>query len=89
MKIDDVYCIIKISKSKIIELYIIEYLLHNHNCHDSYPLCFMSDNSSLIIQLLNLYDDIALLSIQHALYLGQEVYKADIALITNQIYIQD
>lgn len=89
MYIDNVYCLIKIIQKKFIELYIIKSKVIVNNHAYNYPLCFIGINCNLILKLLSLHDNLSLLSFNHALYIGKELYKAEISLIINQIYIQD
>ena len=42
-----------------------------------------------MIKLLSLHNFLYMSSIEHALYLGKELSKAEMALIFSQIYIQE
>ncbi len=90
---DSFYCLVRIMFQKKIVLY---YIVKKDNLasykKDSmylYPTCFTANSANSMIKLLSLHNFFAMSSIKHALYLGKELYKAEIALIFNQIYIQE
>lgn len=89
MNIDNLYFLIKIIKSEKIELYCINSGINLNTDRYNYPLCFTAFKSNVIIELLCLYDKLNFLPTSHGLYLGQELHKAEISCIINQIYIQN
>lgn len=83
INMDSYYCLIKLKSSSAIVMY----LFHNHNLL-KYPLCIISDSSNVMHQLINSHDIFMQLSVSHILYLGQELYKAEVSLQFKQHYIQ-
>nr|YP_009391820.1 hypothetical protein [Acrosorium ciliolatum]ARW59964.1 hypothetical protein [Acrosorium ciliolatum] len=88
MNIDNLYCLIKVLEGQKIELYCINNEVNINISKYNYPLCFTAFKSNFIIELFCLYDNLNFLSTYHALYLGQELYKAEVSYAINQIYIQ-
>lgn len=86
---DNLYFLIRVSSNQLIELYCIKYSLNNLNYNYIYPICFTASTSKNILYLLNFHKLVNYISIYHALYLGRELYKAEIALFTKQKYIQE
>lgn len=72
----------------IIKKYIILCLFHNNN-KSTYPIYLISNSSKKIFQLISIHNSFLNLSMSHYLYLGKELYKAEVALILGQDYIQD
>ena len=81
---DNSYCLIYI----IIRKYIVLCLLQN-NSRNIYPVYFISNSSKKIFQLISIYNGFLGLSLNHYLYLGKELYKAELALVLGQYYTQD
>jgi len=87
---DNYYCLIKIVQNKQrIEVYFV-----NSDCSlkkflYNYPMCFTANSLNNIILLLDSHDFINTLSLQHTLYIGKELYKAELALFSSQLYIQE
>ena len=85
---DYLYSLIKIkNKTGKIEVYFIN--MNNNQKSNIYPLCFTAYNVNSIFLLLSLHDILLSLSVLHTLYLGKELFKAEISLIIGQQYIQD
>ena len=83
---DSYYCVIKCisqSKSSLI-LY-----LFSSKYTNKYPVSLTSYSSKAIYQLMDLHDAFLFLSLRHILYLGQELYKAEICVKLGHQYIQD
>nr|YP_010198953.1 hypothetical protein LK147_pgp138 [Hydropuntia urvillei]UAD88402.1 hypothetical protein [Hydropuntia urvillei] len=51
-------------------------------------MCFTANDYILICQLINQHDCIKLFSVQHIQYIFKELYKANLCLLLNQIYVQ-
>nr|YP_009510402.1 hypothetical protein [Gracilaria caudata]AXI96075.1 hypothetical protein [Gracilaria caudata] len=73
---------------KVIHHYKIVCLLKTKSCVYEYPVCFTADNYNSVNQLINQHDYINLFSIVHIQYISKELYKANLCLMLNQIYIQ-
>lgn len=95
---DSIYCLIKIKYNQYIELriYSPNDLSANKKTSStrliykySYPLCFTASNSKILFILLSYYNRLNVLSYSHLLYLGKEIYKAEVALQLGQVYIQE
>nr|YP_009397815.1 hypothetical protein [Sonderella linearis]ARW67001.1 hypothetical protein [Sonderella linearis] len=86
---DQNYNIICIGQNKFIELYYFNF----NTCYDTeiilYPVCFSAANTYLLFNLISLYNKFNIISTNHKLYLGKELFKAEVAIKINQIYIQD
>ena len=80
MKIDDSYCLIKCVPRYKIWLALFQ---------DKYPICLISNSATIMHELIDAHDTFRTLSISHILYLGQEIYKAEISLTLGQNYVQD
>nr|YP_010196736.1 hypothetical protein LKZ11_pgp143 [Gracilaria cliftonii]UAD84540.1 hypothetical protein [Gracilaria cliftonii] len=81
---DSHYCLIKVtSHNKIICL-----LIKKNPCICEYPICFTASNYNLVNKLINQHHYSNLLSISHIQYISKELYKANLCLLLNQIYIQ-
>lgn len=81
------YFLIRVVKNFSIELYY--YSSKKNNYIYNYPICFCANDIHLIIDLLNLHDFINMISSTHLIYLGKELYKAELSIFFNQIYIQE
>lgn len=84
INMDTYYCLIKLRSSSSIILY----LFHSQYTF-KYPLCLVSSSSSIMYKLMSLHDSFMSLSFGHVLYLGQELYKAEMSLKLSQDYIQN
>nr|YP_010726434.1 hypothetical protein P4D33_pgp137 [Hypnea spinella]WDY84909.1 hypothetical protein [Hypnea spinella] len=82
---DHSYCLIRITKNFNISLY----LFFAKNKMPNYPICITSRKSNIIYYLMSLHHYFSFFSCEHYLYLGKELYKAELALIFNQEYIQN
>lgn len=90
---DSFYCLVRIPLNEKISLYCI----YNNDTLNlrvktyslSYPICFTAESSEKIILLLSRHSIFTLFSINHALYLGKELYKAELSLLLKQYYLQD
>ena len=84
--IDHNYCIISLEKNSIqLSLFIIK----NHNTKCVFQINFCAISSHEIFYLINQHKNISQhISFSHALYMGKEIYKAELSKIFQQIYIQ-
>nr|YP_009393686.1 hypothetical protein [Caloglossa beccarii]ARW62248.1 hypothetical protein [Caloglossa beccarii] len=82
---DDFYCLIKLVKKKI-EFYFIKNK-SNAGIYN-YPICFTGFTVNLLTVLIQSHELINFLSIDHWLYLGQELFKIEVAIFSGQEYIQ-
>ena len=82
---DNCYCLIRLILSKDIVLYFFQ----DHNQNINYPVCFTAYNANILHKLIDVYKNTRYLSIQHYLYLGQEICKAEQCLFLGQKYIQN
>nr|YP_010196941.1 hypothetical protein LK099_pgp141 [Crassiphycus corneus]UAD84745.1 hypothetical protein [Crassiphycus corneus] len=73
---------------KVIRHYKIVCLLKKNSGVHEYPICFTAYNYESVNQLINQHDYINLLCILHIQYISKELYKANLCLLLNQIYIQ-
>ena len=80
MQIDDSYCLIKCTPTHKIILCLF---------YKQYPVCLICNSAKAMYTLLNLHDAFQNLSMNHMLYLGQEIYKAELSLILGQKYTQN
>nr|YP_009497928.1 orf83 [Gracilaria changii]ART65192.1 orf83 [Gracilaria changii] len=78
------YCLIQITDDYKINCLLIK---KNMSIYQ-YPICFTGYNYDLINQLIKQHDCGNSLSISHIKYIFKEVYKANLCLLLNQIYIQ-
>nr|YP_009295358.1 hypothetical protein BI108_pgp037 [Dasya binghamiae]AOH77370.1 hypothetical protein [Dasya binghamiae] len=88
---DKFYCLIRVIKKKRIELYCFRRLnnIDDNSFIYTYPICFTANSFKTITYLFNLHNIINMLSINHILYLGKELFKAELSLFSHQIYIQE
>ena len=84
VKMDNYYCLIKFILPSSYILY-----LFDNRFIDKYPLCLASYSSNMICDLIDLHDVFIILSVKHTLYLGKELYKAEICSKLGQKYIQN
>lgn len=80
MQIDDIYCVIKYTPTNKMFLC----LFQKH-----YPICLIVHSARIMYVLIDIHDAFDKLSTSHLLYLGQEIYKAELSLALGQQYIQD
>lgn len=90
---DSFYCLVRIILNKTISLYCIS-LNCNINVSKKddiliYPTCFTSKSAYKTLYLVSLHNISSLFSIQHIGYVSIELYKAELTIILNQIYIQN
>ena len=81
---NDNYCLIRLTEDLNISLY----FFYVKNRFMIYPVCITSNKSEMIYSLMSLHNYFSYLSIGHVAYLGKELYKAELALIFDQEYIQ-
>nr|YP_009297004.1 hypothetical protein Ceram_071 [Ceramium japonicum]AOM66347.1 hypothetical protein Ceram_071 [Ceramium japonicum] len=90
---DSFYCLVSIILNKKISLYCFKNTHSNYIAQKMtkicYPICFSAKSSKNILKLFSLHSYNNLISINHAFYLGQELYKAELSLFFNQVYIQN
>nr|YP_009394514.1 hypothetical protein [Vertebrata thuyoides]ARW63076.1 hypothetical protein [Vertebrata thuyoides] len=85
---DNSYFIISIVNKKNIQIY---YYEHKYFIKTNYyPVCFFVPfyNFEKIILLIIKYNKIRYCSTEHKIYLGKEIFKAQISFNLNQRYIQ-
>ena len=90
---DSFYCLVRIILNKKLSLYcfncsVPEIIGHKISLVSS-PICFTAKCSKNIIKLLSLHSGFNLISINHISYLAIELYKAELSLVLEQIYIQN
>lgn len=79
---DDYYCLVKLTVSH----YLVVSIFNNN--YASYPICLFANSSHLLYQLIVAHDVHQNISIGHCLYLARELYKAELAMQLDQLYIQ-
>nr|YP_009394927.1 hypothetical protein [Polysiphonia stricta]ARW63489.1 hypothetical protein [Polysiphonia stricta] len=86
---NDKYILVRLSNQNSIQLYYIDNSYKNITY--SYPVCFSVnlENIDSIFTLLSLFSGINMFSTKHKLYLGQEIFKVQVANGFKQGYIQD
>lgn len=84
--IDNNYCVITVKNNLIV----CSYFRFSENNFDQYSqINFSSPSADLLFDLMNEHNYLSqFISLGHALYLGKEIYKAELALILLQVYIQ-
>nr|WCH58140.1 hypothetical protein [Cystoclonium purpureum f. stellatum] len=82
---DNSYCLIRLNVNINISLY----FFYVDNNVSQYPICITACQSDILYYLMSLHNSFRNLSINHYLYLGKELYKAELSLILKQKYIQD
>lgn len=85
---DTAYILIRVCSKKTIELHYFKCSVYYNDTINRYPICFTSDSIYLMFFLVSLHKEFSFLSTQHKLYLGKELYKAEISIQLNQQYIQ-
>lgn len=84
--IDSSYCVITVKNNLIICSY---FRFSENNSDQYYQINFSSNSADLLFDLINEHDYLSqLISLGHALYLGKEIYKAELTLILLQVYVQ-
>lgn len=87
---DNNYFVLRISGKNSLKIY-----FYNHNSLKyltlNYPICFnfLLNQDDQIINLLCICEPINKCSTLHKLYLGKEIFKAQLAIKLDQYYIQD
>lgn len=86
---DNSYFIIRIVNKRVIEIHYCEY--KDYLKKNSYPVCFYIylHDFDIIISLLMKYIKVTNCSTEHKVYLGKEIFKAQISCNLHQQYIQD
>nr|YP_009295713.1 conserved hypothetical plastid protein [Mastocarpus papillatus]AOL58197.1 conserved hypothetical plastid protein [Mastocarpus papillatus] len=82
---DNCYCLIRLVFRKHISLYCFQQKSQTFN----YPICFTAYNTDILFKLIFVYVVAKNISLSHCLYLGRELYKAELCLILGQEYIQN
>jgi len=90
---DSFYCLVRIILNKKLALYCFncispEVISYKFSVVSS-PICFTANSSKHIIKLLSLHSCFNLISVNHMSYLAIELYKAELSLILEQVYIQN
>nr|AOM64551.1 hypothetical protein Riqu_072 [Riquetophycus sp.] len=85
IEMDNYYCLIR-TKSLNINLYFFSCRFDSTN---QYPICLTSNSSNKIYELMKYHNKFLNLSLTHLLYLGRELYKAELAIQIGQLYIQN
>lgn len=87
---DNSYALIRICNKKTIQVYYFLYSLYYNPTICKYPICFTANNSYLMFMLLSVHKTFcSLTTTNHKLYLGKELYKAEISIQLNQEYVQE
>lgn len=83
---DSNYCIISLNRGIIkLSLFII---ISQYN-NQKYQINFSANSSYLLFHLISQHSSLyKYISLNHVLYIGKEVYKAELSNIFHQIYIQ-
>nr|YP_009774119.1 conserved hypothetical plastid protein [Caulacanthus okamurae]QIZ74736.1 conserved hypothetical plastid protein [Caulacanthus okamurae] len=84
-KMDYNYCLIYSNFNNNISLF----FFPTRNNFRIYPICITAKQAKNIYSLIILHSNFDNLSVSHCLYLGQELYKAELALFFKQSYVQD
>lgn len=85
---DNCYCLIRIVPNRTIVVYYFD--INKNISRKINPICFTNKSANYLYYLLCSHKYISQqISLNHALYLGQELYKAEIALIFGQVYVQN
>lgn len=83
---DDNYFLIYVKANRIVCLY---FILNGLN---ESPIChvnFSALSSDLLISLISRHKSLSqFISMSHALYLGKEIYKAELSRVCSQLYVQ-
>lgn len=90
---DSCYCLVRIILNKKLCLYYLSFKSSHKISYKvktiDYPICFTAQSAENIIKLLSLHAYFDLISINHAFYLGMELYKAELSFFLKQTYIQN
>ena len=90
---DSFYCLVRTILNKQLSLYCVSTNCSlNINQKDDlliYPICFTSKSAHKTLYLLSLHNISSFFSIQHISYVSIELYKAELTIMLNQIYIQN
>nr|YP_010986223.1 hypothetical protein UYL67_pgp197 [Pachymeniopsis lanceolata]WOL37141.1 hypothetical protein [Pachymeniopsis lanceolata] len=88
---DGFYCLIRLQKNRIISLCLFESIQANIGSYNKkiYPICFTAVSADLMYILLSKHNLLKKFSINHILYIGQELYKAELSTVLKQVYIQN
>lgn len=85
------YCVVKVLNNKMIQLsYYLVLSVRDRCIKNSFiPIVFTANNAKSICDLMQYHQNIFItLSPDHALYLGRELMRAELALIMSQEYTQ-
>ena len=83
---DSNYCIISLNRG-IIKLSL--FIIINQYNHQSCQINFSANSSYLLFHLISKHSSLyKYISLNHILYIGKEVYKAELSNIFHQVYIQ-
>nr|YP_009293669.1 hypothetical protein Rhodyp_073 [Rhodymenia pseudopalmata]AOM64351.1 hypothetical protein Rhodyp_073 [Rhodymenia pseudopalmata] len=85
---DKYYCVIRIASDQLINLYLWKYNRSLRCIGNLYPVCFSGHSADSLHQLIQVHYIHRHLSLIHVFYIAQELYKAELSLFFNQIYIQ-
>nr|YP_008144696.1 hypothetical protein [Grateloupia taiwanensis]AGO19819.1 hypothetical protein [Grateloupia taiwanensis] len=90
-QMDDFYCLIRLQKNRTISLCLFESIQNNIKNYNKnvYPICFTAVSADSMYILLSKHDLVKKLSMNHVLYIGQELYKAELSVIFDQSYVQN
>lgn len=84
--VDKDYCIVRVKNELIIVSYFRSCLKHNSQY---YQIDFSSYSAEALYNLINQHNYLLRsISLSHALYISQEIYKAELSIILFQAYIQ-
>lgn len=84
--INDDYCVIVVKNNFIFCSY---FRYSQYDCDQYYRIDFYSSSANGLFDLMNQHNYLSCsISLSHALYLGKEIYKAQLATTLLQLYIQ-
>uniref|UniRef100_UPI00300296A1 Ycf91 n=1 Tax=Anunuuluaehu liula TaxID=3049639 RepID=UPI00300296A1 len=84
-KMDNSYCLIRLVLYENIALYCFQVKSKTYN----YPICFTAHNADKLYKIIFIHKMLKNISLKHCIYLGQELYKAELCLKFGQEYIQN
>lgn len=81
------YCVIRLFNNTIV-LNLIKINKYYTDTQRIFPICFSASSANILYKLVILHKEFYSLSLNHILYISQELHKAEIAIFLNQQYIQ-
>ena len=84
--LDNNYCIINL-KNETVQLSL--FIVNNRDIYDICRINFYAFSSNLLFSLIYRHHTISqYISLSHALYIGKEIYKAELSKVLKQTYLQ-